>query len=90
VALADLPGLESLSFTLDKNGHRVQTGQFSGMVFKPASLLSYVKSHYPVVANDVLLTGTPEGVGPLKSGDLLEARLYSENREILTCHWDVI
>lgn len=90
IALADLPDISSLSFSLKKNGTPVQSGLYSDMVFKPETLLNYVKNHYPVVPNDILLSGTPEGVGSLKSGDLLEAGLYSENREILTCHWDVI
>lgn len=91
IDLADLGGLlTTLSFSLKKNGNSVQSGSYSDMLFKPEALLNYVKIHYPVTANDVLLTGTPEGVGPIRSGDLLEARLYSENREILSCHWDVI
>ncbi|MGZ3727132.1 MAG: fumarylacetoacetate hydrolase family protein, partial [Pseudobdellovibrio sp.] len=73
-----------------KNNQLVQSGRFESMIFKPQQLLEYVKNFYPLAPHDVLLTGTPEGVGPLKSGDTLSAALQSENHEVLACHWDVI
>lgn len=82
--------IDSLSLTLLKNTQIVQHGFARDMIFSPQFLLNYVKNRYPVAPFDVLLTGTPEGVGSVKSGDLLEARLHSDNREILTCHWDIV
>ena len=89
VPLEDL-SLPTLHFSLEKNGKIVQQGQYADMIFKPERLIEHVKNFYPVCPHDVILTGTPEGVGPLKSGDTLRALLQSENREILACHWDVI
>ena len=60
------------------------------MIFKPKQLLEHLKMHFPLAPYDVILTGSPEGVGSLKIGDSLEAILLNENREILTCHWDVV
>ena len=90
ISLKEVSNLETLNFKLFKNEQLVQSGQFNDMIFKPAHLLEHVKNFYPVRPHDVILTGTPEGVGPLKSGDALRATLQSENREILACHWDVI
>ncbi|MEQ1723114.1 MAG: fumarylacetoacetate hydrolase family protein, partial [Pseudobdellovibrio sp.] len=90
LSLQDISSLDSLSLELVKNKQLAQKGQASDMIFKPQQLLEYVKKHYPIQAGDIILTGTPEGVAALKSGDLLTARLQSENREILACHWDVI
>jgi acylpyruvate hydrolase len=90
LSLQDISSLDSLSLELVKNKQLVQKGQASDMIFKSGELLNYVKKHFPVQAGDIILTGTPEGVASLKSGDLLWARLLIENREILACHWDVI
>lgn len=90
ISLNDIQSLDSLSLTLHKNKELVQKGQLRDTLFNPQQLLKYVLEHYPAEPNDIILTGTPEGVGPIKSGDLLEAHLLNENRDILTCHWDVI
>lgn len=90
VSLADISNLETLSFKLFKNKQLVQQGFSKNMIFKPQFLLEHVKNFYPVCPYDVLLTGTPEGVAQIKSGDTLSAVLQSENHEILACHWDVI
>jgi acylpyruvate hydrolase len=90
LSVQDIGSLDYLSLELVKNKQIAQKGQASDMIFKPQQLLEFVKKHYPIKAYDIILTGTPEGVAALKSGDLLTARLQSENRDILTCHWDVI
>jgi 2-keto-4-pentenoate hydratase/2-oxohepta-3-ene-1,7-dioic acid hydratase in catechol pathway len=90
IGLHEIPSAEDLSFSLHKNNQLAQQGHISQTIFKPSELLSYLKKHFPVGPYDVVLTGTPEGVGPLRSGDSLEAALQSEGHTILTCHWDVI
>jgi len=92
IPLSDVPDQKSFKFNLIKNGTTVQTGLYENMIFKPDTLLSHVKNFYPILPYDIILTGTPEGVGPVKSGDRLEAILQSGNgslHEIFTCHWDV-
>lgn len=90
VSLNDIQNMEKLEFSLKKNTELAQIGHYKNMLFKPNELLNYVKNYYPLCPYDVILTGTPEGVSKLSSGDSLTACLQSENREILTCHWDVI
>jgi 2-keto-4-pentenoate hydratase/2-oxohepta-3-ene-1,7-dioic acid hydratase in catechol pathway len=90
IPITKIDGPESLNFSLVKNGSTVQKGAFSNMIFKPDALLAHVKSYFPVIPNDIILTGTPEGVGPLKPGDSLSATLQSGEEMIFTCHWDVI
>ena len=81
--------LDHLNFYLLKNEQIVQTTLASEMIFKPDQLMDYLKKHFPVAENDILLTGTPAGVGPCKKGDLLIAKLTSDKSPILTCHWNV-
>lgn len=90
VSLQEIQNFDSLSFQLAINGRLAQEGSATDMIFKPQQLLEYIKMHFPLAPHDVILTGTPEGVGPLRAGDQLKAVLQSENREILTCHWDVV
>jgi acylpyruvate hydrolase len=89
ISLSEINQIDALQFELKKNKEVVQSGFAKDMIFKPQFLLEHVKKHFPVVGSDILLTGTPAGVGPLKSGDVLTAVLRAENRELLTCHWDV-
>ncbi len=89
ISLAEISSFESLQFQLKINHQIKQKGYAKDMIFKPETLLQFVKNHFPVVASDVLLTGTPAGVGPLRSGDLLEATLQSDQHTLLTCLWDI-
>ncbi len=90
VSIKDIGQIDTLNFSLKKNNQLVQRGKACDMLFKPPTLLNYIKDHFPVTNHDILLTGTPEGVGPLQSGDLLQAELRDEKQVLLACHWDVI
>ncbi len=57
------------------NGEVRQGGQTSDMVFGVATLIEYVTSFMTLLPGDVLLTGTPEGVGKLSAGDLVEVEV---------------
>lgn len=65
--------LQNFQFSLQINGVVRQTGNTQDMVFTIANLVHFVKARFPVQEGDILLTGTPEGVGPLREGDHLEA-----------------
>lgn len=57
------------------NGERRQSGRTSQMVFDIPALVSYVSSIMTLEPGDLLVTGTPEGVGPLGPGDELSVRI---------------
>jgi 2-keto-4-pentenoate hydratase/2-oxohepta-3-ene-1,7-dioic acid hydratase in catechol pathway len=52
-----------------------QLGRTSDMVFDPATLVSYASHVMTLLPGDVLLTGTPAGVGPLQAGDTVTVRV---------------
>ena len=57
------------------NGEIRQAGQTSDMVFGVATLIEYITTFMTLLPGDVILTGTPEGVGPLSGGDLIEVEV---------------
>ena len=68
VALADP---QSLAVELAVNGVVKQRASTRSMIFSVARLLSFISSVMTLDAGDVVLTGTPAGVGPLVAGDVV-------------------
>ena len=90
LSILDCGEFENLDFSLSKNAVLVQQTGVSDMIFNPRKLLEFIKTHFPVQPNDIVLTGTPAGVGPIASGDILQAELRSGKQSLLACHWDVL
>ncbi len=90
LSLLDIADIDSLEFRLLKNKKQVQLGYAKDMIFKPPQLLQFLVHRFPVSPYDILLTGTPEGVGRLQSGDLLQAELCQDKKILFTCQWDVL
>jgi len=57
------------------NGAVRQSARTSGMVFSPAFLVAYVSRMMMLLPGDLILTGTPAGVGPLSAGDVVEVEI---------------
>ncbi|WP_394552446.1 fumarylacetoacetate hydrolase family protein [Agromyces sp. MMS24-JH15] len=57
------------------NGEVRQSGSFGDMVFGVAEVIAYASSIFTLLPGDVILTGTPEGVGPIEDGDVVEVRV---------------
>jgi len=57
------------------NGDVRQQGRTTDMVFGVATLIEYITTFMTLLPGDVLLTGTPEGVGPLAAGDVVEVEV---------------
>ncbi len=73
--------ITKLSFSLKKNGEVVQEGNTSEMIFGIDYLISYLSRFFTLKTGDLIFTGTPAGVGPVKIGDNLEA--FIENKKML-------
>lgn len=90
--LSDISDFEQLEFQLKMNDQVAQFACSTEMIFNPENLKSHVIKHFPVQKHDVLLTGTPSGVGALQSGDRLCAEIWEKSaphKKILICNWDV-
>lgn len=73
--------LQSLQFRLDMNGTTVQQGNTADMLFGVDRIISYASRFFTLKTGDLIFTGTPVGVGPVKEGDVLDA--YLENLHLL-------
>lgn len=73
--------VQNLNFHLDINGQTVQQGNTSDMLYKIDEIISYISQFYTLKTGDILYTGTPVGVGPVKIDDQLEG--YIEDRKVL-------
>jgi 2-keto-4-pentenoate hydratase/2-oxohepta-3-ene-1,7-dioic acid hydratase in catechol pathway len=63
------------SIKLWQNGQLRQSTRTSRMIHSVAQIISFVSQSLTLVAGDVILTGTPAGVGPIQAGDELEAEI---------------
>ncbi|MDH4139425.1 MAG: fumarylacetoacetate hydrolase family protein [Coriobacteriia bacterium] len=59
------------------NGEVRQAGRTSDMIFDTFELISFISQVMTLVPGDVVLTGTPAGIGPLSPGDDVEVRIES-------------
>ncbi|MGO0305109.1 fumarylacetoacetate hydrolase family protein [Endozoicomonas acroporae] len=72
VAVEHIKDPANLGFSLSVNGEPRQKGTTAHMLTSIPGLLSYISRHFTLLPGDIVLTGTPEGVGPLQSGDDVE------------------
>jgi fumarylpyruvate hydrolase len=63
------------AITLSVNGQTKQDGKLSDMIWGVAEIISEVSKLWTLQAGDLIFTGTPDGVGPLKRGDQVNAEI---------------
>lgn len=61
--------------TLSINGTVRQSGDLDQMIWKVPEIISTLSRYFRLLPGDLIMTGTPAGVGPVKPGDRLEARI---------------
>ena len=67
--------INKTTFELELNGEIAQQGDSSLMLWPVDELIAYVSQYFTLKTGDILFTGTPKGVGPVKIGDKLVGRL---------------
>ena len=86
IPIADLGPLEEIEIQLSVNGHCRQSGIAKQMICGPLELLVEASRFFTLLPGDILLTGTPSGVGPLLCGDQLELtinRTWAVSTEVI-------
>jgi len=64
---------QALEISLTINGELRQYGRTADMLFPVDRLVAYLSTVFTLEEGDLVYTGTPEGVGPVRAGDVLEA-----------------
>lgn len=73
--------IQNLNFRLDINGKTVQEGCTADMFYRVDELIAYLSRFFTLKTGDLLFTGTPTGVGPVRVDDHLQGWL--EDRKVL-------
>lgn len=60
---------------LKVNGEVKQEGDLNQMIWKVEEMISYLSDYFTLAAGDVILSGTPAGVGPVQKGDVMEVNI---------------
>ena len=77
----------ALSFTLLIDGVTVQQGNLALMIHSPEEILKEIQSFMSLNNGDIVMTGTPKGVGVLKSGSVYQALIKSSQKILLKQQW---
>lgn len=81
VDIAKFRDIQAIHFHLDVNGHTVQQGCSSDMLFKVDEIIAYISRYFTLKTGDLLYTGTPVGVGPVHINDHLTG--WIDDRKVL-------
>ncbi len=79
--ITDFPDLKNINFKLLVNGQEKQVGNTSMMLNSFDNMLAYMSRFITLKKGDIIFTGTPSGVGPVKIGDRLEG--FIEEKKLL-------
>ena len=68
----EIPDPHKLNISLTVNGEERQKAKTSAMIFKIPKIISFISRFMTLNSGDIIATGTPEGVSPVKDGDVIE------------------
>ena len=75
VAASDLGHPAEGLIDLKVNGVTRQKGNLNQMIWKTADMISYLSAYYELAAGDLIMSGTPAGVGPIVKGDIMKGSI---------------
>jgi 2-keto-4-pentenoate hydratase/2-oxohepta-3-ene-1,7-dioic acid hydratase in catechol pathway len=77
----------SLSLQLEINGELRQDGGYDLMLHKPAQILAGIREFMTLEDGDIIMTGTPSGVGQVQTGDEFVGRVISDGQTLVSQQW---
>jgi len=81
IPIESVTALQDLNFRLDINGETVQAGNSREMIYSVDRIIAFISRFFTLKIGDLIFTGTPAGVGPVKINDHLQG--YVEDRKLL-------
>ena len=82
--------LESIRMELYHNGTKVQEATFGLMIYKPGVILGEIGRFMHLEDGDIIMSGTPKGVGRYYRGDILTGKIYSGDELLIEESWEAI
>jgi len=79
--------IDKLSMELWINGLLVQEGGIDLMIYKPLQVIEEINSFSTLSDNDIVMSGTPKGVGSYGEGDIFEGKIFIKQKEIISHTW---
>lgn len=79
--------IDKLSMQLWINDVLVQEGNIDLMIYKPLTVIDEINSFSTLVDNDIVMSGTPKGVGSYIRGDKFVGKIFIAEREIISQEW---
>lgn len=79
--------IDNLSIELFINGVRIQSGHVSQMLYPPRVILQELASYTDLETNDIVMSGTPAGVGVVYQGDIFTGRIKCGDQIIVEAEW---
>ncbi len=76
--------IDNLKIELHLNGQLRQQGDSSLMIYHPLYLLEDIQKHFTLEDGDIVMTGTPKGVGILQKNDLIDGIILEKNIPLIT------
>lgn len=80
----------TLTLSLEINNTLIQQGSVQLMMYKPEQILAEIQSFMTLEDGDIIMTGTPKGVGIINKGDVFLGKLFVDNIEILSKQWQAL
>ena len=81
--------IENLSMQLWINDTLVQEGGVDLMIYKPQNILEEINTFMTLEENDIVMTGTPKGVGSFIKDDIFVGKIFSSGKELISRTWVV-
>jgi len=81
IPVEEFNDLQNINFSLNVDGQLKQQGNSALMLFSFNQIISYISRFITLRSGDLIYTGTPKGVGPIKIGNKLEG--YIEDKKLL-------
>ena len=78
---------DTLLLELSINNEVIQRGGVALMMYKPAEILAELQTYTELNDGDIIMTGTPKGVGIINEGACFKGRVLSRNQEIVSKCW---
>ncbi len=81
--------IEDIRMELFLNTKLIQEATYDLMIYKPNEMLKEIDSFMSLEDNDIIMSGTPKGVGYYKVNDNFTGKIYNKNKLVLTIDWQV-